>query len=175
MKNPEARNKIFLCTFINFILGAVTGTILFYGQLKAQTDNTFVPSFTEKISWLDVFRLFYTNLLWLISIFISYRLVPLVFFQPIVISRGAVSTFSVLYVMHSYGVLWAARVIIPQCFSILPTMVIFFFQLVQKCKRSMLSGSELYVKRKDILFTIVLALAAAAIESGLFLAFSWIK
>lgn len=175
MKKPEAKNKIYLCTFINFISGAIIGTVLFYGQLKMITEAEAVPAFTEKISWLDVLKLTYTNLLWLISIFISYRLVPLVFFQPIIISRGAVSTFSVLYVMNYYGVLWAAKVIIPQCFSILPAMAFFFFSLVQKHKKSMLSGSELYIKRKDIIFAIILSLASAMAESGLFLAFSWIK
>lgn len=175
MKNLEAKNKIYLCTFVNFIIGATIGTILFYSQLKSEPETQVVPVFTEKITMLDATRLFYTNLLWLISIFISYRLVPFVFFQPIMISRGAVSTFSVLYVMNSYGVLWAARVIIPQCFSILPIMSVFFFQLVQKYKNCMFAGSEFSVKRKDILFCIMLSLLATVVESGLFLAFSWIK
>ena len=175
MKNSKPRNKIFLCTFINFIIGAIIGTILFYSQLKLKSDTKTVPVFTDKITMLDALRLFYANLLWLISIFISYRLVPLVFFQPIMISRGAVSTFSVLYVMNSYGVLWAAMVIIPQCFSILPIMSFFFYQLAEKCKNSVLSGSEFYIKRKDILFTIMLSIVATIVESVMFLAFSWIK
>ncbi len=175
MKNLEAKNKIYLCTFINFIIGATIGTILFYSQLKLEAETQVVPVFTEKITLLDAIRLFYTNLLWLISTFISYRLVPIVFFQPIMISRGAVSTFSVLYVMNAYGVLWAARVIIPQCFSILPIMSFFFFQLVEKYKNCMLSENEFSVKRKDILFAIMLSIAATIVESGLFLLFSWIK
>lgn len=175
MKHPEAKNKVYLCTFISFIIGATIGTVLFYSQLKLQKESTTVPVFTEKVTLEDALRLFYINLLWLISIFIAYRLVPFVFFQPIMISRGAVSTFSVLYVMNSYGVMWAARVILPQCFSILPIMAFFFYQLVEKYKKCMLSGNEFYIKRKDILFTIGLSAVATVVESGLFLAFSWIK
>ena len=175
MKNPKPINKIFLCTFISFIIGATIGTILFYSQLKLVSETKTVPVFTERITMTDALRLFYTNLLWLISIFISYRLVPFIFFQPIMISRGAVSTFSVLYVMNSYGVLWAARVIIPQCFSILPIMAFFFYKLTEKYKKCVFSGNEFYIKRKDILFTIMLSILATIVESGLFLAFSWIK
>lgn len=171
MKVVFAEKKVPLYILFNFILGAVLGTILFYAQLNAQEidKESIELSFNTKINWVDVFRLSYTNALWFISIFLAFRILPSSIFHPIITARGAVGAFSVSYIINFFGILEAAAAVIPQCFSILPSMLLFSCKIIQRRKNALLTGKEMFnIRRADIILTMLLSLLSAAVESLMF-------
>ena len=171
MKLIFADKKIPLYILFNFILGAILGTILFYAQLNAQgiDKESMELSFNTKVKWIDFLGLSYTNALWFISIFLAYRILPSAIFHPIIIARGAVVAFSVSYIINFFGISEAAAAVIPQCFSILPAMLLFSCKIIQKRRNAQLLCKEMFsIRRADIVFTMLLALLSASIESLVF-------
>ena len=122
----NALDKKTVVTLGNYALGGVTGIVLFYAQLRGagfdlSQQNEFVPA----ISIENFLKTAWTNMLWIFSIFLFHSITPCTFAQPISMARGVTDTFCVMYLLSTFGIKAALASALPQCFSILPAMVIF--------------------------------------------------
>lgn len=157
---------IYISVGINFLVGIIIGMVLFYGQIRTDISvfdevnvTGGVISFGEflHVSWLD--------LLWLIFIFLFHNLLPLPFVHPVMMLRGCCTSFCVMYILTFVGIKEAMAAVLPQCFSILPIMIIFSVKVVGKRKNIIESGGEPFTfSRSEALLTILISLIAGGLE-----------
>lgn len=163
------RKKMLVSTGVNFALGSVMGTILFYGFLRGGGGVRNIE-FSRDITPLAVARLTWLNLLWLFSIFIMHQMFFTRFFQPIMIVRAVTCTFSASYIMTYSSVRAAVAAVLPQCLSILPIMAFFTSSVIKRQERKCLGEkSGCTIQSKDV-FRIFLIGALGALLETLFFA-----
>lgn len=164
------RRKLCLFSAADFTLGIIVGMVLFYGQQKnapSLFDGGYEFRTVMQIS--DIMRAFKLNFLWLFAIFASFNILPLAPLQPIMLLRGAMSGFSVLYVMSYIGIKEAVQCILPQCFSILPLFLAFYVKTAENRKKKREEGKEPFSLTKSEFFLLTFwAAASAAAECALF-------
>ncbi len=162
----EKRKVLYISAIINFVTGVVFGIILFYGQLKsAGGEIKTVYEYETTISLSDFFRLSWLNVLWMISIFFARSVMPSRFFHPVVCVRGAISSFSMIYMLSQFGIREAVVSIFPQCVSILPLLLYFSVETAEKYRDSMQNGYEpCSLKRHEIASIFILSMLAGAVE-----------
>lgn len=167
------RRALYISAAINFVTGIVLGIILFYGQLKSTGKELGVIYEYDKTSSLsDFIRLSWLNILWMLSIFFARCILPLGFFHPIVVIRGCISSFSMLYILTLFGVREAVASIVPQCISVLPLLLFFSVETVIKYRDNLQSGYEpCALKRHEIASIFVFAMLSAAAEVLVFRVF----
>ena len=157
---------IYISVGINFLVGIIIGMVLFYGQIRTDISvfdevnvTGGVISFGEflHVSWLD--------LLWLIFIFLFHNLLPMPFIHPVMMLRGCCTSFCVMYILTFMGIKEAMAAVIPQCFSILPIMILFSVKVVGKRKNIIENGGEPFTfNRREALLTILISLIAGGLE-----------
>ena len=163
--NREQR-LIYISVGINFLVGIIIGMVLFYGQIR-----TDISVFEEiniadgVISFGEFLHVSWLNLLWLIFIFLFHNLLPLTIIHPVMMLRGCCSSFCVMYILTFLGIKEAVAAVLPQCFSILPAMMLFSEKVVIKRKKLIENGKEPFTfSRAEALKTIFVALMTAGLE-----------
>ena len=157
---------IYISVGINFLVGIIIGMVLFYGQIRTDISvfdevnvTGGVISFGKflHVSWLD--------LLWLIFIFLFHNLLPMPFIHPVMMLRGCCTSFCVMYILTFMGIKEAMAAVIPQCFSILPIMILFSVKVVGKRKNIIENGGEPFTfSRSEALLTVLISLIAGGLE-----------
>ena len=157
---------IYISVGINFLVGIIIGMVLFYGQIR--TDLSVFDEINVKsgvISFGDFLHVSWLNLLWLIFIFLFHNLLPMPFIHPVMMLRGCCTSFCVMYILTFMGIKEAVAAVLPQCFSILPIMIIFSVKVAEKRKNIIKSCSEPFTfNRGEALLTIVISMMAGGLE-----------
>ncbi|MBQ3022190.1 MAG: hypothetical protein IJD91_02535 [Clostridia bacterium] len=139
----DERKTLYISAAINFVIGIVLGTVLFYGQIKGTgTEIVSVYEYDKTTSLSDFFRLSWLNILWMLSVFFARCILPLGFIHPIITVRGLISSFSMLYILSVFGVREAVASIFPQCVSVLPLLLYFSVETVTKYRENLRNGNE---------------------------------
>lgn len=164
------RKMLYISAFVSFVAGIILGIILFYGQLRADSavsENMYVYDKTATLT--DFFRISWNNILWLFSIFIAHSILPVGFFQPIISVRGCVSAFSVLYILNFFGIKEAVASAIPQCFCMLPMLIMFSVENVMRYRENVKRGREPFsLKRYETASFFVFSTLAGGAEVLMF-------
>ena len=163
---------LYISVAINFLVGAVIGIILFYGQVKnAGEEINVIMEYNKEATLSDFFRLSWENALWLVALFFARSILPVAFLHPIVALRGTVSSFSALYILTAFGVREMMVSLFPQCVSILPILAFFSVEAVLKYKNNVQNGHEpCSLRRYEVASMLVMSVVASAVEV-LFFAF----
>lgn len=164
------RKILYISAGINFIVGIVVGTILFYGQMRVDPSlGETVYAYDKSATLADFLRLSWINLVWIFSIFIVHSIFPVRIVNPVVVVRGCVSSFSVLYILTYFGVKEAAAAVIPQCLSILPLLGAFSVETALRHRENIKSGVQNFsVKRYEVATIFVFSILTAGIEVLIF-------
>lgn len=170
----EERKKLCLFTAINFTLGIIMGIVLFYGQQRSNSavfEGNF--EYSTALELMDFFRLSWINLLWLFSIFIARNILLVSSMHPIMLLRGCMSSFSLMYIFTYIGVKEGIMSAMPQCFSILPLLMFFSVETARKQRLSIETGGGTVTLKKGELFLMMFgAMLSGGIEMVLFRALS---
>lgn len=170
MKINSSDQKKIIITMVNYGVGAVTGIVLFYAQIRGvgidfSENAQFVPSLSVE----SFIKTAWTNMLWIFSIFLFHSITSCANAQPVMAVRGMVDTFCVMYLLSSSGVKVAMASALPQCFSILPVLVFFTLSILKRRKNAVLSGREpCTIKRRDAALFFTISLLAACVEAVFF-------
>ena len=160
------RKILYISAGINFIVGIVVGTILFYGQMRSDpslSENIYVYDKSATLS--DFLRLSWLNLIWVFSVVIARSIFPVRIVHPVLVVRGCISSFSILYILSSFGIKEAGASVIPQCLSVLPLLTAFSVETALKHRENIKNGFETFsVKRYEIAAVFVFSLLSAGIE-----------
>lgn len=161
---------IYISVGINFLVGIIVGMVLFYGQVRTDIsvfDEINVAS--GVISFGEFLHVSWLNLLWLIFIFLFHNLLPMPLIHPVMMLRGCCTSFCVMYLLTFMGIRQTAAAVLPQCFSILPIMMLFSVKVVGKRKAIIENGGEPFTfNRREALLTILIAMASGGLEVTFF-------
>lgn len=164
------RKILYLSAGINFIVGIIVGTILFYGQMRVDpslAENVY--AYDKAASLSDFLRLSWLNLIWVFSILIAHSIFPVRMVHPVLVVRGCVSSFSVLYILTCFSIKEAAASVIPQCLSVLPLLGAFSVETALRHRENIKSGVQTFsVKRYEVAAIFVFSIIAAGIEVLIF-------
>ena len=160
------RKILYISAGFNFILGIIVGTILFYGQMRVDPSlGEDVYSYDNLATLADFLRLSWINLVWIFSILIAHSIFPVRMVHPVIIVRGLVSSFSVLYILTCFGIKEAIASVIPQCLSVLPLLGACSVETALKYRENIKSGGQAFsVKRYEVAAIFVFSILAAGIE-----------
>ncbi|MBQ8808218.1 MAG: hypothetical protein IJZ81_02800 [Clostridia bacterium] len=125
MVNSE-RKILYMSAAVNFIVGTVIGMILFYGQMNSNPQIFSEGYIYDKgTGVIDFLRITWLNLMWIFSVFIARNILPLPIMHPVVAIRGCAGAFSAMYIFNCIGIKEAVASVLPQCFSVLPFIIIY--------------------------------------------------
>ncbi len=166
----EERKKLCLCTGINFLAGIIIGTVLFYAHLRSNPQSLATELYYEKsLQIIDVLRVWWLNIMWMLSVFIAHTVLPAASLHIVVGVRGSVSSFSVLYLLESFGIKEAVVSALPQCVSVLPMLMWFSVMCVEKRRLMIKEGKEPFrISRGETVGMFLLSAVAAVAESIVF-------
>ena len=163
------RKMLYMSVIINFVIGVVVGIILFFGQIRSQgplPENIY--NYDTVISWADFFRVAWVNLVWMFTTLAAQAILRVRFIHPIMIVRGCVASFTVLYTLYIFGIRESAASIIPQCLTTIPLLMFFSAESmsVKNLRESGVSG--ILIKKSEVALMIVLSIVSAGAEVILF-------
>ena len=163
--NREQR-LIYISVGINFLVGIIIGMVLFYGQIRTDISVFDEMNVTEDVISLgDFLHVSWLDFLWLIFIFLFHNLLPMSFLHPIMMLRGCCTSFCVMYILTFMGIKETVAAVLPQCFSILPVMILFSVKVAEKRKSIIENGGEPFsFSRSEALLTILISLIAGGLE-----------
>ena len=167
------RKILYMSAGINFTIGIITGIILFFGQIR--NGNIFsenIYDFDKVVSITDFIRMVWINLVWMFSVIIAHSMLKIKLIHPVLVARGCVNSFSLLYILNCFGIKEAATSIIPQCFTVLPMLIIFSAEAIWGRNDEGVSKSAIAIKKHEILIIFILSLISAGAEILLFRFFS---
>lgn len=166
----QERKRLCLFIAINFMVGIIMGIVLFYGQQRSNPsvfEGNF--EFSTALELMDFFRLSWINLLWLFAIFISRNILPISSMHPIMLLRGCMSSFSLMYIFTYIGVMEGIMSVMPQCFSVLPLLMFFSVELTRKQRLlSETNNKTVSLKRSEFFLMLFGGALAGTIEMVLF-------
>ena len=164
---------LYISVAINFMVGAIIGIILFYGQGKSTAEGAeTLLEYNKEADLADFFRLAWVNMLWLLSAFFARTILPVGFLHPVVAIRGTVSTFSALYILSEFGTREMSASLLPQCVSILPLLFFFSVGTVIKYRDNIKNGYEpCSLKRCEMVKIMALSIVSSAVEVAIFAVF----
>ncbi len=168
----EKRKMLYISAAINFIAGIVLGIILFYGQLKSMGGIEKIYEYDKTASLADFFRLSWLNMIWLITAFFARCILPPGIFHPIVAVRGMISSFSALYILKAFGIMEVAATLVPQAFSVLPLILYFSVETVERYQANVKEDVEpCSLKRNEVAKLFALSVLSGASEVLIFKVF----
>ena len=146
------------------------GIILFYGQLK---NNPAVfsgeYSYDTTVEFIDFFRAWWLNTMWLFAIFISHIFLQASPFHIIVGVRGCASSYGSMYIINYLGIKEAITSVFPQCLTILPLLIWFSVINVEKRRKEQNGEKEgVSLKRSEALKLFLYSMVAAGAETAIF-------
>ena len=166
------RKILYVSTGINFVIGITLGIILFFCQIRSGGEfpqNMY--EYEREVSVADFLRMVWIDLLWFVSVVIAYGILKARLIHPAIVIRGCISSFSVLYVLSVFGIKEMLATIIPQCFTILPMLIIFSAETVSKQISMENKASGISVKKSEIIGILALSVLSAGAEVLIFKAF----
>lgn len=158
------RKILYMSAIINLVIGISVGIVLFFGQLRSGMslpENIY--DYEKTISVSDFLSALWINAVWLFSIPLARGLLRARLIHPVVLVRGAVTSFTVLYTMYIFGFKEAAASIIPQCLAVLP-MIIMFSVETAPLERGGERGTDIIIRKSEIFGIIALSIVASGIE-----------
>lgn len=160
------RKILYISAGINFVVGIIVGTILFYGQVRVDPSlGENVYAYDKSATIADFMRLSWLNLVWIFSVLIAHSIFPARMVHPVVIVRGCVNSFSVFYILTCFGIKEAIASVIPQCLSVLPLLGIFSVEAALKHRENIKSGVQNFsVKRYEVAAIFIFSILAAGVE-----------
>lgn len=164
------RKKLCIAVLCNFLIGIIIGVILYYGQLRS-TNQMMINEYTydKTVETIDFFKVAWLNMLWSFAIFITHNILPSSYIYPIILIRGCASSFCVMYMLEFIGIKEVVASVLPQCFSILPYLMLFSIALVQKRRNANIyQGQTLSLRRSEIIMIFLFSIFMAGIETLLF-------
>ena len=108
------------------------------------------------------------NLMWCFSVFIAHTILSLAAIHIIVGLRGAVSSFSVLYLLKVSDIKAVVASVLPQCLSVLPILMMFSTMCVEKRRNRLKDGKEPFIINRREVYVIFLISAVAAVTEAAF-------
>ena len=155
---------------MNFLIGTVMGIVLFYAHIRANPQSLETNYIYEKnLQTADLFRAWWINIMWMLSVLLAHTVLCAKPIHVIVGLRGAINSFSVLFLLESFGVKEAAATVVPQCISVLPMLMIFSAFCVEKRQSDIKDGIEtLNLSRKEIATIFFVSFFAALVEATFF-------
>ncbi len=163
------RKMLYMSVIINFVIGVVVGIILFFGQIRsgeALPENIY--DYDTVISVADFFRVAWVNLIWMFTTLAAQGMLRVRFIHPIMIVRGCVTSFTVLYTLYLFGIKESAASVIPQCLTSIPLLMFFSAESVLS-KNSRESGmSGIVIKKSEAALMTVLSIVSAGAEVIIF-------
>ena len=164
------RKKLCVSVGVNFFLGIVVGAMLFYAHIKSGQEMLSKDLYYEKnVNTLDVLRVGWLNAMWMFSVFMAHTVIPVGAFHIVIGVRGAVNSFSLLYLIYMFGVKKAIVSVLPQCVSVLPMLMWFSVLCVERRKMRSMDGKDMFcLVRKDTLLIFFCSALAAAMEVFVF-------
>ncbi len=107
--------------------------------------------------------------MWMLSVLLGHSVMCAAPIHVIIGLRGAVNSFSALFMLEFFGVKESAVAVIPQCLSVLPMLMIFSGFYVEKRKNGITEGKEfLVLTRKETASIFGFSLIAALLEAVIF-------
>lgn len=158
------RKILYMSAIINLVIGVSVGIVLFFGQLRSGNslpENIY--DYEKNISVSDFLTALWINALWLFSIPLAYGLLRVRLIHPVVIVRGAVTSFTVLYTLQIFGFREASASVIPQCLCVLPMLIMFSAETASSRKGGE-RGADIIVRKSEIFGIIALSIVSAGIE-----------
>lgn len=141
----EERKKLCLYVGINFLAGIIIGAVLFYAHIRSNPQSSGAEYYFEKnLQFIDVLRAWWLNVMWSFSVILAHTVLPAKPVHIIVGIRGAVSSFSLLYLMETFGVNEAVTSALPQCLSVIPMLMCFSALCVEKRRQLIDEGKETF-------------------------------
>lgn len=166
------RKILYLSVVINFVIGIILGIVLFFGQLRSgENIGQNVYEYNTTVSITDLFRMVWTCVLWLLSVIISYGILRTKHIHPVIVLRGCINAFAVLYVLYLFGLKAAAAAFLPQCFTVLPMLLMFSAETVYIQKKRENPGCGIVFKKSDIAVIIAMSVLSSGVEILIFKAF----
>ena len=163
------RKMLYMSVIINFVIGVVIGIILFFGQIRSGgnlPENIY--DYDTVISMADFFRVAWVNLIWMFTTLAAQGMLRVRAIHPIMIVRGCVASFTVLYTLYLFGIKESAASVIPQCLTSIPLLMLFSAESVLG-KNSRESGiSGIVIKKSEAALMTVLSIASAGAEVIIF-------
>jgi len=165
------RKILYMSAGVNFTVGIVIGIILFYGQLHSgKSLPQELYAYDRDVVAMDLVRVLWIDLIWIISVIIARSMLHVKLMHPVLIARGCVNAFTVLYILNYFGIKEAIVSILPQCLTILPLLLVFSSETAIKSDTDS-SKYLLSVKRRDVLLALFFSFVAAGTEVIMFAAF----
>lgn len=163
------RKILYVSAGINFVIGIIAGIILFCGQMRNDTSVTGnIYEFDTVVSATDFFRMTWINLIWMFSIVAARNMLRAKLIHPVLLIRGCVNSFSLLYILGCFGMKEALSAILPQCFSVLPMIMVFSAELA--VKHSDRDGGD-YIRKSTFVAILLLSAVSSGVEVLLFRVF----
>lgn len=160
------RKILYVSAAINFIVGIIVGIILFYGQMRTDPSlGESVYDYDKSVTIADFLRLSWLNLIWILSVFIAHIIFPVRMAHPVLVIRGCISSFSILYILSSFGIREAAASVLPQCLSVLPLLGVCSVETAMKYRENIKNKATAFsLKRYEIAAIFLFSLLAAGVE-----------
>lgn len=163
------RKMLYMSVIINFVIGIVVGIILFFGQIRSQgplPENIY--SYDTVISAADFLRVAWVNLVWMFTTLAAQGILRIRFIHPIMIVRGCVASFTVLYTLYLFGIRESAASVIPQCLTTIPLLMFFSAESMsgKNLRESGVSG--ILIKKSEAALMTVLSIVSAGAEVIIF-------
>ncbi len=163
------RKMLYMSVIINFVIGVVVGIILFFGQIRsggALPENIY--DYDTIISVADFFRVAWVNLIWMFTTLAAQGMLRVRFIHPIMIVRGCVTSFTVLYTIYLFGIRESLASVIPQCLTSIPLLMFFSAESVsgKNLRESGMSG--IVIKKSEAALMTVLSIVSAGAEVIIF-------
>lgn len=163
------RKMLYMSVIINFVIGVVVGIILFFGQIRSGGAlPQDIYDYDTVISAADFFRVAWVNLIWMFTTLAAQGILRVRFIHPIMIVRGCVASFTVLYTLYLFGIRESAVSIIPQCLTAIPLLMFFSAESVsgKNTRESGISG--ILIKKSQAAIMTVLSIVSAGAEVIIF-------
>ncbi len=163
------RKMLYVSAGINFIIGIIAGIILFCGQMRNGASVTqSIYEFDKAVSVTDFVRMTWINLIWMFSIVAARSMLNAKLVHPVLVVRGCVNSFSLLYILSVFGIKEALSAILPQCFSVLPMLMIFSAEIAVKHSDSDRGSS---IRKSTVAAILLFSAISSGVEVLLFKAF----
>ena len=165
----DERKKLCLYTGVNFLVGIIVGTVLFYANMRSNPQGTSADyCYTADLNIIDVLRVWWLNIMWLFSAFIAHTVLTARPIHIIVGVRGTVSAFSALYLLEAFGIKELTVSLLPQCTTILPVLMCFSVLCVEKRRKHLSEGKEPFSVSRSEAGLIFLICAVTAVAESVF-------
>ncbi len=163
------RKMLYMSVIINFVIGVVIGIILFFGQIRSGGPlPKNIYDYDTAISAADFLRVAWVNLVWMFTTLAAQCMLRVRFIHPIMIVRGCVTSFTVLYTLYLFGIRESAASVIPQCLTSISLLMFFSAESVSSRNLRESGMSGIVIKKSEAALMTLLSIVSAGAEVIIF-------